>query len=164
VKIVKRVLLFILLVLFIIIASPLLFPLLISGVIVTWVKASQIKKQYQAFLSRNNDLVFFCYSDRKRNQVFVQQKILPHLDPAIYTIFIQGNEPQSDFDKRSVARMLDNVKHKSCPMLLHIANGQVFETTLEDDLQQVIDGHIDPTQFAKIVTSKVQTLRQQIVS
>jgi len=143
----------------IVIALPLLFPLLIGGVIASRINTSQFKQRYSAFLSECEDMVFFCYTNRKHSQKYIEQHILPQLDPSINVIFLQGREPHSEFDKRCISHMLFLVTNLNFPNLIHISNGQVFDVSLHKDLQNIMDQEHDPASFVQLIQEKGEELR-----
>jgi hypothetical protein len=147
-------------VLLVIIALPLLFPLLIGGVIASWANQSKFKQQYKAFLDAYNNMIFFCYSDRRNKHDWVEDNILPHLDPAIGIIFVKGREPFSDFNKRCVSYMLDNIKSSGCPAMMRITDGSVYDTSLEYAIQDVFDGNSDIDAFLNTVIDTTGKLQQ----
>jgi hypothetical protein len=159
---VKRILLFILLFVLVVIALPLLFPLVIGGIISTWINTSQFKEQYKAFLKGCDGYVFYCYSDRSQKQVYVQENILPHLDPSLNIIYVQGREPQSDFNQRFISIMLDSLTSKGCPNLIRISDGQVLDVSLHKAWELAIEQENDPAKFVQIIHSKVEELKNMV--
>ena len=154
----KRTLLISLLILLVIIASPLLFPLIVGGVVASWVNKKKLKQQYKTFLKANDEVVFFCYSDRRNKHAWVEQHILPHLDPNLNVILVQGSDTKSDFDKRCISYMLDNVKNKDCPNLMRISNGKVIDVSLVKDMQRIFDQKLDATLFVEVIHDTLDKL------
>ena len=157
---VKRTALFFLLILLVILASPLLFPLLVGGVIATWINKKQFKQRYKLFLDAHDNMVFFCYSDRSNKHDLVEQQILPRLDPSINVIFVQESKPDSDFDTRCISYMLDNVSNNGCPNLMRISNGKVIDIALEKPIREAFSGNSDIESFVKTVHEKVNALAE----
>ena len=157
---VKRTCLYIILIVLVIIALPLLFPLLIGGVIASWVNNMQLKQRYRMFLESNDELVFFCYTDRRNKHDWVEQNILPHLDSALNFIFVEENEPKSDFDPRCIAVMLDNVTNGGCPNLMRITNGNVLDISLQHDMQSIQDQKLDSSAFVQLIHARLNDLKQ----
>ena len=160
----KRILLFGLFFIVGIIALPLLFPLLIGGVVSTRINSNQFKKRYASFINSCDDLLFFCYSDRKNRQDYIQKYILTHLDASLNVVYLRGRQPHSEFDDRYIAHMLDNVTNKGCPTLLRITNGRVIDIPLEEEYLRNADLEDGPTIFVQYVHTKVDEIRQSVES
>jgi hypothetical protein len=156
----RRTLLIIALVFLVIIAVPLLVPLLIGGVATSWVNNMKFKQRYKAFLKANDEMVFFCYSDLRDRHEWIEAHILKQLDPVLNIIFVEGNVPRSEFDNRCVSYMLDHVKNKGCPNLLRISNGQVFDISLQKDMENVFNDNADPAAYLQSIHQKLKIIRQ----
>ena len=155
---VKRTCLYIILIVLVIIALPLLFPLLIGGVIASLINNTQLKQRYRMFLEVHDELIFFCYSDRRNKHDWVEQNILPHLDPTLNVIFVEGSVPKSDFDPRCISVMLDNVMNEGCPNLMRITNRKVLDTSLQQEMQSILDQNLDSSAFIQLINTRLKQL------
>ncbi|MDF1515774.1 MAG: hypothetical protein P1S60_18350, partial [Anaerolineae bacterium] len=120
---VKRILLYVALFFLVVIALPLLVPLLIGSFIANWLNKRRFQHRFRDFLQAYNGYVFFCYANSGKHHTWVKQHILPLLDPEINVVFVQDRVPVSDFDPRCISYMLDNVTQEGCPAVLLVKNG-----------------------------------------
>ena len=103
-------------------------------------------------------MVFFCYSDRFHKQDIIEQHILSTLDPDINIIYIQGREPQSEFDSRCIAHLLDHLPEQGCPNLIRVSNGRIINRNLQKAMKQMLPN--DPVAFAQIIRDKHSEITQ----
>lgn len=157
-KPVERSLLFCLLIFLVILALPVLFPLFIGAVIASWIDKNQFKQRYRTFLDAHEGTVFFCYSDRSNKYTWVKQHVIPKIKPDINIIFVEGQEPKSDFDPRCISYILDNVINGGCPNLIHITSGQVIDISLQKKLQEIWDMDRDPSSFIQVIHTELEQL------
>ncbi len=154
----KRSLLYILLAVLVIIALPLLFPLLIGGFIASRINSRKFKQQYSEFLYACDNVLFFCYTNRNQTQEYIEEKILPLLPSSLNIIYWEGHEVHSDYDPRFVTHMLYHTQNSGFPNLMRVTDGQVVDASLLKDFQLHLDQAGDPASFVEVVAEQVAVL------
>jgi len=142
-----------------IIALPLLFPLLIGGFITSRINSRQFTQQYSEFLRDCDNVIFFCYTNRNQTHSYIEENILPHLNPTLNVIYWEGREVHSDFEPRFLTHMLYHLHNTGFPNLMRVTNRQVIDMSLQNDLQLVLDQAGEPASFVKLVHDKVEVLQ-----
>ncbi len=121
------------------------FLLLFSPFIVfNYYRRNKFKKKYREYLQNLNGVKFFCYNNRKNSKEFIEKNVLPILHSDIKVVYLDGRIPKSDYDPKFISETLYNIKNKKgFPYLLKISNGEILDTSINNDFYNTINGNKD---------------------
>ncbi|MEM8529886.1 MAG: hypothetical protein AAGF95_03530 [Chloroflexota bacterium] len=143
----------------IVIIFPFVLPLILLLMLVSRIQAQQFGRRYAAFLAQHEGIEFFCYTNRANSQFFVEEQILPVLDPQVHIIQLQGRKANSAFDEAYVSHMLHNIDQVGFPVVMKIVNGRVLDRSLHDELYCIINQKRDPTLLVQAIEDRLTQLR-----
>lgn len=132
--------------------------LLISG----WVLLFHLldQRNFRQFLRQHEGVEFFCYTNRKNSYSFVEEEILPYLDPDIKIIHLEGRTPISQYNEQYISRILHNLKQIGFPNVMKINSGKVMDLSLHHELYETINQRKPASHFLRILDERIQELRK----
>lgn len=88
---------------------------------------------YKEFLEGLEGEQFFCYNNRRATKAFIENEVLPLLDPRIKIIYLNGKMPVSEYELLGVKTMLYDIEdRKGFPYLLKVKNGKVYDESINN--------------------------------
>jgi hypothetical protein len=133
--------------------------IIVFGIIFGLVESYFSNRRYKRFLKEHEGLEFFCYTNRKNSEQFVEEEILPALDSGINIIHLVGKRPVSEYDERCISHMLYRIKQVGFPNIMKIKDGHVVDLSLHNELYNTINQRKDPEVFLTALNGKLNELR-----
>lgn len=97
---------------------------------------------------------FFCYNNRKKCRVFIEESIRPQLTQSVEYIYLDGRKPVSAYDPVFVAQLLYSVKnYTKFPHLIKIRNGKLIERSINNQLFNTLEQKKPITPLLKEIDS-----------
>jgi hypothetical protein len=131
-------------------------------IVIASIKSSKARRkfdsQYQEFLSENEGLEIFCYTNRLKFCSVIETELIPKLDENIHVIKLEGKEPKTSLDVRFISHALYNIKEVGFPNTMKIVNGTFIDYSLHKPVYDAINNNnlsILPT----LVNEKLNKLR-----
>jgi len=98
------------------------------------------KRKFAANLLTLEGKNFFCYNNRKKSRLFIEESIRPQLAQYVECIYLEGREPVSAYDPIIVSQLLYSVKNYSkFPHLIKIRNGELIEHSINNQLFNTLE-------------------------
>ncbi|MEO6524005.1 MAG: hypothetical protein ABIN91_20140 [Mucilaginibacter sp.] len=83
---------------------------------------------------------FFCYNNKKDVQDAIEIILIPLLASNFEIIFLNGKNPESDYEEWLIKHILYNFKHYSkFPHLFKVRNGEIIELSINNEFYNTID-------------------------
>jgi len=120
----------------------------------------ELHEAYQSYLQEIDGTEFFCYTNRKTSQSFVEEYILPKLDKNINMLFLEGWRVHSNFNEKFLLYALYNLKPKTVPCFMKVKEGNIISLSLHDELYAAVSGRVKLEDFLSTVDSKILELRE----
>jgi hypothetical protein len=96
--------------------------------------------EYQEALLELEGKNFFCYNNKQDVQYAIEIVLIPQLAPNFEIIFLNGKNPESDYDEWLIKQILYNLKHYSkFPHLFKVRNGEIVELSINNEFYNTID-------------------------
>ena len=124
---------------------------LIILAVVAFVAAVSIKEssdrkkfleEYRTFLKRVSGTRFFFYNSRRSSVAFARETIVPHLEPGIKVVFVDGENIDVGDDSKFISHMLYEVKHKKgFPYLIRIDNEEPTDYSVNNLFYNTMNGN-----------------------
>jgi hypothetical protein len=118
----------------------------------------KLENEYAEFLSKNEGLEIFCYTNREKYQDIIEAKLLPDLDKTINVVKLLGKEPKTKLEQRFISLILYRIKNVGFPNVMKIVEGQVIDISLHSEIYNAINNG-DPEEMIGLVNSNMQRLR-----
>lgn len=143
--------------LLIILWTLLLLPIILLDFVVTELRSYL---EFRKFLKIYRGARFFCYKSRRNSKPFIEEFVLPALDPEVHIIYLEGQSPVSNLDRRLVSQILRHMGGPSnLPGLARFADGRMVVVSLHDELYQTLNQARNPaTTFSGILQRKTSEL------
>jgi len=111
----------------------LIFPLYI-------IQSITFKKRYSKFLIENEGVNLFVYNDRKDLRLYIQDNILPELNPQIEIVFIRGEKPNSKFKNEFISHILNNLTdYRKFPHLIKLRKEKIIDQSINNQFYNVVN-------------------------
>lgn len=119
----------------------------------------KFEKEYAEFLSENEGLEIFCYTNRDKFQNIIESKLLPDLDKTINVIKLIGKKPKTKLEQRFISRTLYSIKNVGFPNVMKIVDGQVLDISLHSEIYNSINNGA-PEKMIELVNINMERLRR----
>ena len=139
-----------------------LLPLIIPSIL--WLKHLSKKAtqaflaEYQTFLNENEGQEFFCYTSRKNSKNWIEQELLPKLKDDIEIIFLDGRTPISKSPQKFISHSLYRIESIGFPNVMKVVNGKMLDSSLHNELYQVINQRLSTSELIDKVHSQLGLL------
>ena len=130
--------------LFIGIALVILVPIafvswILVGPFIYWDEQRK-KRKFSANLLTLEGKNFFCYNNRKKCRLFIEESIRPQLAQYVEYIYLEGRQPVSAYDPIIVSQLLYSVKnHSKFPHLIKIREGELIQYSINNQLFNTLE-------------------------
>jgi hypothetical protein len=115
--------------------------------------------KYSEFLTENEGLEIFCYTNREKFEDTIEEKILPNLDESISIIKLVGKEPNTNLDKKFISHALNRLNNIGFPNVMKIVNGQFLDISLHNEIYNCINNKKEK-ELVGLVNEKLEILRE----
>jgi hypothetical protein len=119
----------------------------------------QFELEYSEFLSKNEGMELFCYTNREKFEKVIETKILPSLDESIHVVKLIGKEATTNLDKKYISHALYRIKNIGFPNVMRVVNGQLLDVSLHSEIYNSINNE-KSEELVGLVNSKIELLRQ----
>lgn len=111
----------------------------------------KFKKKYNQYLNTIEGRNFFCYNNRKKGKVFIENEIIPLLPLNVEIVYLNGREIETEgFNKRFLSHSFYQFKNYSkFPQLLKIRNGKTIDISINNLLHNTISQNKTPNNLIK---------------
>lgn len=148
---------------FAVIASLLVIPwtLLLLPIILPLIVFSEVSfnLEFRKFLKTHQGAKFFCYTSKRKSKTFIEEYVVPALDPGVHIIYLEGRSSVSNLDKRLVSQIIRHMGRSNLPGFAKFADGRMVIVSLHNELYQTLNRARNPaTTFPDILQSKIREL------
>jgi len=114
--------------------------------------------EYSEFLSNNEGIELFCYTNREKFLYIIENDILPYLDESINIIKLVGKEPVTSLDVKFISQALYKIENIGFPNVMKVVNGELLDISLHCEIYNAINnGKSD--ELIELVYTKFEMLR-----
>ncbi len=122
-------------------------------------KRRKFNEGYLEFLSKNDGLEIFCYTNRERFCGAIESELIPKLGDHIHVVKLIGKEPQTELDKSYISFALYNLQEIGFPNVMKIINGRIIDLSLHKSIYDSINNNRVDT-LPSLVNRKFDELRK----
>ena len=117
--------------------------------------------EYSEFLSKNEGMELFCYTNREKFESIIETEILPSLDESIHIVKLIGKEPSTNLNKRFISHALYRIENVGFPNIMKVVNGNFLDVSLHCEIYNSINNE-KSEELVGLVNSKIELLRKNI--
>jgi len=120
-------------ILFGIIISVLVIPLILIFYPFGYFQRKKFERKYSKFLLQNEGKNFFCYNNRKNAKEYIETYILPDLSDRIDIVYLNGKKVESAYAKEFISHALYGLRYyKRFPHLMKIREGKLIDKSVNN--------------------------------
>lgn len=119
-----------------------------------WIGNRVRKRQFNEYLKQLEGKNFFCYNNKSKSLEFIRQNVLPNLPDSIEVIFLNGQTPESAYERKFISHALYGLEnYHGFPHLLKIRDAATFDESLNNELFNIIEQNKPVDELFKRITN-----------
>jgi hypothetical protein len=151
-KLTEKLLLFIVVPIFIVLAI-ILSPLLILGYIINLINTGKYKKHYPIFLNSIEGRKFLLHTDRQKTKEYIQFTLQPLLSPDIEITTINGEIFTLEINKWCFSKMIKSISPITYPVVIKIVDGKILSFQINNQFYNAFHQNKDITVLAEKINN-----------